>query len=254
MYRGGLLLLPLYISTLSLSACHEGTAKQKEPVMKVHSSPTEVFDAYRQAYRSGDWRTVYFMSTSEVQRNMVYEAEFVCVAAKDPAIKAIQKVFSPTEGMVGKRYWEEYKRKHGHAEVIDKCLAKAIPYWELKDKGAGGTEAGQAGTAPPPPECAAMDALPKDEELFRQALYDATKDKVGFIAEVQKLDRKRRKPDIIGDLEQVTIKDDTATGQARITGVPQPGESPRKPGQAPAVYEKPFKFRKVSGGWLLDSL
>ena len=94
-----------------------------------------------------------------------------------------------------------------------------------------------------------MDALPNDEELNRQALFDATKDKVGFFAAVHKILEKDRKPNVIGELEQVAIDGDTATGRVEITIVPQPGESP------PVVDKnyKTFKFRRVNGGWLLDS-
>ncbi len=218
--------------------------------MKAYSSPTEVFDARRQAVRSGDWRAYYSLLTPEVQRYMPFETQFVCIMRNDPTLQAIQKKFGPTEAAAGKRYWEAYKRKHGHAELIDKALAKAIPYWESKNKGAGGTETGQAGMVPPPPESAAMDALPKDEELSRQAIYDATKDKVAFFAEVQKFIQKDRKPNIIGDLEQVTIKGDTATGHAKITILPQPGDSLQKVRKT----DKTFKFRRINGSWLLNSL
>lgn len=255
MYRNVSLLLLAYISMLSLSACRGDTPDEKKRVVKTYSSPTEVFDAYRQADQSGDWRTFYFLCTPEVQRELVFQTQFAClVAEKVPAVSVIQKQFGPTEAEYGRRYYEAYKRKHGHAEVIDRFLATAIPYWESKEKEAGGGKTGRADTVPPPPEVPGMDALPEDEELSRQAVYDATKDKVAFFVGVQELDRKRRKPDIVGDLAQVTITGDTATGRAKITIVHQPGESPRQPGQAPPVYDKPFKFRRINGSWLLDSL
>jgi hypothetical protein len=188
MYRSAPLLLLTCISVVFLSACHGDMSDQKEPVMKTYSSPTEVFDARRQAVRSGNWRAFYFVYTPEIQQDLVFETQFVCIMkTKDPTLQAIQKKFGPTEAETGKRFWEAYKQKHGHAELIDKFLAIAVPYWELKDKGAGGTETGETGMVPQFSESAAMKALPKDEELFRQAVYDATKDKVGFFAEVQKI-------------------------------------------------------------------
>jgi hypothetical protein len=218
--------------------------------MKTYSSPTEVFDASRQAVRSGDWRGFYFQCTPEIQCDLVFEAVFTCGIKNDPTLNAIQKKFGPAETAFEKRYWEEFKRKHGHAELIDKFFTKAIPYWELKDKRAGGTETGQAGMVPPPPKSAAMKALPKDEELLRLALYDVTKDKVAFFAEARKFIGKDRKPNIIGDLKQVTIKGDTATGRAKVTILPQPGDSLQKVRKT----DKTFKFRRVNGSWLLDSL
>lgn len=222
--------------------------------MKVYSSPDAVFDAYRQAHRSGNWRSFYFLFTLEVQRDMVFEAQFACGEVDGPALEAIQKKLGPTETETGKKYFEAYKRKHGHGEVIDKFLAKAIPHWEAKDREAAGAKAEAAGTATPPEEAALVEALPNDEELNRQAIYDATKDKVGFFEEVQKVLENGRNSNIIGDLRQVDIKDDKATGRAEITIVPTPGETPPKSGGSRPPYDKPFKFRRINGGWLLDSL
>jgi hypothetical protein len=250
MHQRVLLGLLACISMVLLSACRRDTPDQKEPVLKTHSSPNAVFDAYRQAARSGDWRAFYFLFTPEAQRDMVFEAEFVCGVRNDPALKVIQKRFGPAEAAVGQRYWKEYKRKHGHAEVIDTFLLKAIPYWERKEQLGGGKETAQAGTVPRPPESAVMDDLPDDEELLRQAVYDATKNKVAYFAEVQKLVGKGRKPNIVGDLEQVAIKGDTATGRVTITVVPQPPDSPQKIDK----FDKTFKLRRINGGWLLDSL
>jgi hypothetical protein len=222
-------LLLACVSTASLSACHEGKAEQKEPVMKVYSSPNAVFDAYRQAYRSGDLRTLYFLFTTDAQRDLVFEANFACEdagGAKFESLKKVRQEFGASEADLGRRYLEGYKRKHGHGEEIDKYLAKAVPYWESKKKAARGTKTRES-DAVPAPDGAAVATLPNDEELVREALFGATKDKVGFFTAVQKVLEEGRTPNIIGDLEQVAIEGDKATGRAKITIVPPPGESPR---------------------------
>lgn len=196
---------------------------------------------------------MFFLHTQEAQRYLVFGARFACEDGGGPALEAIQKKFGPTEAAFGKRYFEEYKRKHGYADAIDKFLAKAVPYWESKEK-AGGAKAEGLGAPKPPEEAAIVDALQKDEEIARNALYDATKDTAGFFAEVQEILEKGRKPEVIGDLEQVVIMDDTASGRAEITIGLAPTSEPAK---SPPKVEKTcrtYKFRRVNGGWLLDSL
>lgn len=252
MYRSAVFLLLACISTASLSAGDDGTAEHKEPGMKRYSSPNAVFDAYRQAYRSGDWRTFYFLFTTKAQRDLVFEANFACEdagGAKFESLKKIRQELGAREAALGKRYLEEYKRKHGHAEAIDKYLAKAVPYWESKNKGTGASKTGES-DAIPAADKAAVDDLPVDEELARAALYDATKDKVGFFTAVQKVLGEDRKANIIGDLEQVAVKGDKATGRAKITILPTRGES--RP--AAETIDKTFEFQRVNGGWLLDGV
>ena len=248
MYHRAVFLLLLMTFLLG---CYEITAEQKEPTMQAYSSPNAVFDAYRQAYQRRDWRTLYFLFTPKVQRDMVFEAYFACGELDDPKLKAVQKTFGCSEAALRKRYLEEYKRKHGHNEEIDKYLAeieKATADAESNKRGAEPTKKEISDMAPSPAE-AAVNALPNDEDLLRQVLYDLTKDKVGFFTAVQEVLEKRRKLNVIGDLEEVTIKGDTATGRAKITIVPKPGESPPKVDK----IDKTFKFRRVDGGWLLDS-
>jgi hypothetical protein len=239
----------LIIPLLIFSASHVSLAEEEPP--KPYPSPTAVFDAYRQAYRSSDWRTFYLLFTPEAQRDLLFGANIACEdagGAKLKSLKAVQEKFGPDEAQFGKMYFEAYKQKHDHAELIDKFLAKAVPFWKSKKNAGAGPKAEEA-TTPPPEEAAAIDALPKDDELGRQALYGATKDKIGFFVSVQTILEKDRRPNDIGDLEQLIIKDDTAEGSAKVTIMPGSGESPEV-----RKIEKTFKFRRVNDGWLLDSL
>jgi len=77
------------------------------------------------------------------------------------------------------------------------------------------------------------------------------KDKAGFFDAVAKLRVDTIDP--LGDLTQVAIKGNTATGRAKKTLIPMPGESPTPPGSAPPVYEKTVEFRRINGGWLIDT-
>jgi hypothetical protein len=221
------------------------------PERKTYSSPNAVYDAYCLAVRTEDWRTLYFLHTPEAQRDMVFEAVFVCLmhdSEKPHPLISVQEEYGASEAAFGKRYYEGYKKKHGHAELIDRYLAKAIPHWESNDKGAGGSETAQNDTTEPPPEFAAVSALPKDDELTRQALFDATKDKVRFFAEVQKIVSEGRKPTVFGQLEHIIIKGDTATGQARLTFSPSPGSMK----QDVTESDRTIKFRRINGSWLMD--
>ena len=102
---------------------------------------------------------------------------------------------------------------------------------------------------------------PQDEQLWRDAVVSHVKDKLGFCVAVAKhfderdANRHEEKPVwSLGDLEQLVVQGDVATGHAKETMLPRGGESPRKPGQPPPIYDKPFEFRRLNGGWLLDSL
>ena len=106
-------------------------------------------------------------------------------------------------------------------------------------------------------------ANPDDLQLKVDVVAAHVKDKAGFVEAVAKhfvesaAKRHTLDPvDPLGDLEHLFVKGDIASGLAKITILPKVagGEGPLKPGQSPAVYDKPFKFRRVNGGWLLDSL
>ena len=86
-------------------------------------------------------------------------------------------------------------------------------------------------------------------DVARNLVAAHVKDKVGFFEEVAKLSEDRPISPV-GELEQVTAQGDSATGHSKMSITPGPGESP------PAVekIDKTFRFRRINGGWLLDSL
>jgi hypothetical protein len=98
--------------------------------------------------------------------------------------------------------------------------------------------------------------------LWRDAIVAHVKDKAGFFEAVVKYLHERsakrhdeRPVSPLADLEDLDVRGDTATGHAKETIVPNVagGESPLVPGRSPQIYEKPFAFRRINGGWLLDS-
>ena len=83
-----------------------------------------------------------------------------------------------------------------------------------------------------------------DRDLLRDAVAAHVKDKTGFFEAVAKLQEKKTVSPL-GELEELTVEGNSATGHAKVTIVPdvEGGESPLKPGQPPVVDDKPFKFR-----------
>ncbi len=93
----------------------------------------------------------------------------------------------------------------------------------------------------------------RDDELWVDAVAAHIKDKVGFVEAVAKVSNTDTTSPL-GELEDVTVKDDTAAGRATTLGYhyeTPPGKPPQK---ITDKHYKDYKFRRVNGGWLLDSL
>lgn len=219
-------LVPLFL--LAASCANSGSDKTPNR----YQSPKAVFDANREAQRKREWRKVFSLLTPEMQNDAAFESFFASMMhPKETGLIVPQYVDVAT---LNEDYQKQYKKKHG----ID--LAKFEQEHENDP------------TFVPPPH---------DEQLFRDVLAAHIKDKAGFYEAVAKCfdERDARRHELgpimpLGDLEHLVVNDDTATGTAKQTILPRPGESPLKPGQAPPIYEKPFKFRRINGGWLLDSM
>jgi hypothetical protein len=220
-------LVPLFL----LVASCENSGCDKTPTR--YQSPKAVFDAYREAQGKREWRKVFSLLTPEMQNDAAFESFFACMEQGSKEMGPIVPQYVEV-ATLNEDYQRQYKKKHG----ID--LAKVEQGHENDP------------TFVPPP---------LDEQLWRDVLAAHIKDKAGFCEAVAKhfdeRNAKRHEVDPImplGDLEHLVVNDDTATGSAKKTILPRPGESPLKPGQAPPIYEKPFKFRRINGEWLLDSM
>lgn len=207
--------VPLFLLTASCASSGGDTA----PIR--YQSPTAVFNAYREAGGKRDWRKCFACLTPEAQKETVFEVFFSCTMSSSEESRAIVKKY--VDGAAANdEFQKKYRKKHG----ID--IAKLVEGRENDPT-----------FRPPPP----------DRDLLRDAVAAHVKDKAGFYEAATDLFVKTAVSPL-GDLEDLTVHDDTATGRAKRTIVPTPGESP------PAVdkIDKTLKFRRVNGGWLLDSL
>ena len=217
------LLVPLLCSPASRANAEEDKAPKR------YASPAAVFNAYREARGKREWRKIFSLRTIEAQNDDVFESFFALGMQDTKETRAIQKKYGLDDAAFEQALSKGYKDKYG----ID------------------------IGTA---------DGAAKAESLAdsnRQLLVDVVatlvKDKPGFVEAAAKHSDERAAnlheanpvwP--LGDLEHLVVQGDRATGSAKETILPRAGESPRKPGQPPLIYEKPFKFRRLNGGWLLD--
>ena len=185
-----------------------------------YPSPTAVFDAYREAREKRDWCKCFSLLTPEAQNDALFESFFACGMHDSKESRAILKKYGLDDAAVGDALRKKYKEKYG----IDIDTA----------------------------EGAASVALlgDSDRDLLVDVVAAHVKDKAGFFeAEINQFEKNPVSP--LGDLDQLVIDDDTATGRAATPGFhyETPGKTPRK------VEDKTYKafhFRRVNGGWLLD--
>ncbi len=232
-FTAGFLTLCVPIFLLAASCASSGDGKTESGTQKRYASPTAVFDAYREARAKRDARTIFSLSTPQVQSDTVFESLFSCMERQGAdAITGRRSEAEEIGRIVGKyfddqaavdEYNKQYKKKHG--------------------------------TDPRTP--------PHNDQLWYDAVTAHVKDKAGFVEAVAKhfeeSTAKRHEENPIsplGDLEHLVVQGDTATGSAKETILRRiaSGESPPKAGGPPSTHDKPFKFRRVNGGWLLDSL
>jgi hypothetical protein len=224
------LLAPVLLSTVS---CAGSGHDQTDKATQGYASPQAVFNAYQEARMNREDRNLFSLLTPEAQNDAVFESFFACMEQGSKEMGPIVPQYVDL-ATLGDDYEKQYKKKHG----IDLAKFRAEH------------EHDRTFVAPPP----------HDDQLWRDVVAAHIKDKAGFFEAVAKhfdeRDAKRHEEapvSPLGELEQVVVHDDMATGHAKMTILRRPGESPPK-SEKPSVYEKPFKFRRLNGGWLLDSL
>jgi hypothetical protein len=198
------------------------SAEHKSPVR--YSSPADVFNAYREARSKRDWRKCFHCLTPEAQKDALFETYFACGMSGSKEVATICEKF--IDGVtLNADYEKRYKEKHG----------MSIAEVRAKEQ----TEEPRGPTAT------------SDRDLLVEALNAQIQDKVGFYEAALNLLESSDSPSPIGDLGQMVIEGDSATGAADIAIVHyemKPGEPEKR---VDDKVPKTFKFRKVNGGWLI---
>jgi hypothetical protein len=219
-------LVPLLLFMVSCVNSVDDTQKKRYP------SPAAVFDAYREARSGRDWRKCFSCLTSKVQDDAIFENVFACAEHDSKEERAILKKYGVDEATLTDTLKKEYKAKHG-VYPDDATLNDALD----KEYGADAAKSGaaQIGTKSGPPPVAT------NRDVMRNIVSTHVKDKAGFFeANASLLEKNAITP--LGDLEQIVVNGDTATGRANVGR------------QIEDKIYKSFRFRRVNGGWLLDSL
>jgi len=220
-----LLVVPFFLLATSCASSGDHNTQERYP------SPKAVFDAYREARAKRDAWVVFSLLTPQTQNDAVFEAIFSCMERQG------------TDAIKGRR---------SEAEEIGRVVERYFDYPAAEDD-YNKRYKKKHGTDP--------NTSRRDNQLWYDAVTAHVKDKAGFYVAVTKhfeesaVKRHEEKPiSPIGDLEQVAVQDDTATGHAATLGFHY-DTPPGKPAQrVEDNIDKTFKFRKVNGGWLLDSL
>ena len=196
-----------------------------------YPSPAAIFDAYRKARDKRDARAVFSLLTPEAQSDAVFETVFSCMERQG------------TDAITGRR---------SDAKEIGRIVEKHFDYPAVVDD-YNTQYKKKHGTDPK--------TSPHDDKVWYDAVTAHVKDKAGFYVAVTKHFEERaaklheEKPvSPLGDLEHVVVQDDTATGHAATFGFhyeTPPGKPTQK---VEDRIDKTFKFRRINGGWLLDSL
>jgi hypothetical protein len=189
----------------------------------MHSSPDAVWDAFREAEKNGDWRTVWFCLLPEERNRLAFGLLFVCGTAGNQDVQAVLKAYGvaaddPT--------WAD---DHLEGLQIDHawCRRKAIEVcetWPVPGLGSKPADENVVAAGPDAEPIASqldrrIDAVARQYESAEIA-GSMVVDKVGFFAAAMNvLMNRTRERTLIGKLEEVTIDGETATGHADVTSV-----------------------------------
>jgi hypothetical protein len=187
-----------------------------------YATPAAVFDACREAALKRDWRTYFDCLTPETQKNMMFELIFRCGLGGSEKAPLIVKKFVDDEW--ASDYQEKFQEKFGmdHATFREKLRSD--------------------------PSVAALES--SEHQLLCDVVAAHVRDKAGFFEAANNLFN-RGDYDPLGELKQLTVEGETASGQAEAIF-----QSWLIDGGGKKVvrsrYDKTVHFRKVNGGWLIE--
>jgi hypothetical protein len=227
---------------------------------KAYSSPQEVFDALRDATDRQDWRTVFLCQTPNARDNLVFETYFACnMHLHNPQVLAVLKKYGADPAVITADYYKRYHKKHGVdiakliAQRADKRAEAAVAY--LQKQGKNVRAQNNRGDVVPVPVTEADIGPPlpgTDEKLFHEVVSARVADKAGFFEAANKIIMDKEMLPKIGQLTELTVRGNTATGHATKTLYhfsTAVGQTPQKGAQS---FTLTYHFQKTPRGWLLE--
>jgi hypothetical protein len=95
--------------------------------------------------------------------------------------------------------------------------------------------------------------LPNETELMAEVLSERISDQLGFFSDMNAVILEGDRSPPFGDLHNVVIHGDTATGQteSQIESIASDGQGPYR--KVIQKYQQTIRFRRTKAGWLLDA-
>lgn len=225
---------------------------------KVYSSPTAVFDAFRESRDKQDWQTMLSCLTPELRDDQVFEAFFGCsMQPSDPKTVAVLKKHRVGLQAIQTEYHRRYKEKHGIdiVKLLEERTAAAEKAEQSRkaQKDARPSGEAQGGAVPGSSEQLGPPLPPADEGLLRKTVCAAIRNKPAFCADVDSIIRNGERPAPLGKLEQLRVQGDKADGLAKTViyhFASGPDNRLQKVGQE---IDLRFRFSKLNGNWFIES-
>jgi hypothetical protein len=215
---------------LTASCARQGASKPSAAQARgIYATPVEVFDACREAEWKGEWRKCLDCYTPDAQKNMMFELIFSCgVGGSEIGGPLLVKKFVDAKWATD--YHQKFEEKFGMDPATFREKMRTDP------------------------TVAAMEAA--QHQLLCDVVAAHVKDKAGFFEAVRNMYDRGHDYGHLGELKQVTVEGDTASGQAvtiyQSLLIEVSNEGKRIQKVVRSRYDKTFRFRKVNGGWLIE--
>lgn len=219
----------------------EGTLKSQQDG---YSSPRDVFNAFRKARNSRDYRTEFYCLTPDsqdqatfglVEEQPAYQLLEFPIKAK--VLETLTK-YGPKWSIVEAEYKTKYHKKYG---IDPPCSAEEI----VRNGGPALAKRFPREVNAPPPS--------SDDALLYDIVLSLVPDKAKLYEEVNLAHTGGDALPRIGKLHGLDIHGDTAVGYLRETVVSyQRGTTDQTKKKAEDVVWKPFSFRRLNGRWFVD--
>jgi hypothetical protein len=208
---------------LAMECLHAQPPGANSPVDKSkndHSSPQAVYRSFVEASEKHEWQLRYRCLTPVSQRKVVYWVFLLCGMSDSAEAKQLQSTHMGDRDKLFQEYRQRYLAKHGELAFT--------------------------------PEQTGI----KDETLFIDTLFSLVEDREGFYAAVSKLFGDSGHSSPIGELRDVIISGDFATGVGTVTisSTTSREDSKEKVETRRWIkHDRTYEFRKINGEWLIDN-